>query len=654
MGVIMIRRRFFSTEAIKAIESKWRIAKPVKHKDGPKYYALSMFPYPSGSLHMGHVRVYTISDTVARYMHLRGHNVLHPMGWDAFGLPAENAAKERGIPPEEWTPKNIEQMSKQLDAIGCHFDWEANANTSHPDYYRWTQWIFLRMWRAGLVYRQDAEVNWDPIDRTVLANEQVSEEGRSWRSGAMVEKRMLSQWYLRITAYADRLKADLESLPLWPTAVKEMQKNWIYEGDRLRLRDWLISRQRYWGCPIPVVHCETCGIQALPEAELPVRLPRLDHFSTAGNPLESEAAAEWRSCKCPQCQGPAKRETDTMDTFMDSSWYFLRYTQQPGMAAFDPKALQHWMPVDVYIGGIEHAILHLLYARFVSKFLADHFQVAELQEPFKQLITQGLVEGKTLKCPLSGRYLKPDEIDAATGKIVATGETPVESWEKMSKSKYNGVDPIGMIRKWGQDTCRLYMLFKAPPEVPLYWNDREISGPHRWLTRLLRFRPSEKSKDSSNDLALNVAVNEALKHVGDALDPAQHTFNTAIAALMKLTNQIEELGGKCSPAAHDRAIKYLSIMLYPMAPLIAAELFSRFCPQAQVWDQAWPQPIEINEVPKPRLTVTWKGRFVANLEYDREASEETIIEAARRELAQRNRPSPSSHVLVPNRCINFY
>lgn len=643
----MTRLRLFSTDVIKGVEAKWRTAaKPAKNLNGEKYYALSMFPYPSGSLHMGHVRVYTISDTVARYMHLRGHNVLHPMGWDAFGLPAENAAKERGIPPDKWTPSNITLMRKQLDAIGCNFDWEANANTSHPDYYRWTQWIFLQMWRAGLVYRQDAEVNWDPVDRTVLANEQVSAEGLSWRSGAKVEKRMLPQWYLRITAYADQLKDDLDLLPLWPSAVKEMQRNWIQEGDRLRLRDWLISRQRYWGCPIPVVHCDSCGVQPLSESDLPLQLPNLEQFIAAGNPLET--ATEWKSCRCPRCQGPAQRETDTMDTFMDSSWYFLRHTQM-AETSFDTKSLQHWMPVDVYIGGIEHAILHLLYARFVSKFLANHFRIEQLREPFKQLITQGLVEGRTLKCPQSGRYLKPEEIDQETGKMIATGEVPLETWEKMSKSKYNGIDPIGMIEKWGQDTCRIYMLFKAPPEVPLYWNDREIIGPHRWLSRLLRFKRGDEY--SKSDLALNEAVNEALKHVEGALDPAQHTFNTAIAALMKLTNQIEDLGG--SATARDRAIRYLSIMLYPMAPLIAAELFSRFS-VGNVWDQAWPQPIELNTAPKAKLTVTWKGRFVTNLEYDPEATEYAIVEAARKALVERNRPTAQSHVFVPHRCINFY
>ena len=642
------------------------------------FYALSMFPYPSGNLHMGHVRNYVITDVVARVQRMRGKQVLHPMGWDAFGLPAENAAIERGVDPGVWTDRNIAAMRDQLRQLGLSIDWDRELATCHSDYYRWTQWLFLQFLEAGLAYQKEATVNWDPVDQTVLANEQVDSEGRSWRSGAIVQKRQLRQWFLRITAYADQLLDDLPKLTGWPERVRTMQANWIgrskgaelhfsvvdasgessgeritvfttrpdtiygasyvvlapehplvaqlisseqqlqveafcdivssqseqertaedkpkrgvplgsmvrnpasgellpiwiadyvlaeygtgavmgvpahdqrdfvfarqyelpvkqviipegsdehaYEGGawteagvlihsaefnglksseaklaiteaaerggwgqgrvQYRLRDWLISRQRYWGCPIPVIHCPSCGVVPVPTAQLPVELPDAGAFSgKGGSPLAQQQ--QWLNVACPSCGEPAQRETDTMDTFMCSSWYYLRYSDPHNKELpFDRQKVDRWLPVDQYVGGIEHAILHLLYSRFFTKVLRDR-GLLSFDEPFTRLLTQGMVQGITYKNPATGKYIAPSEVkDADDPRDPVSGESLDTFYEKMSKSKYNGVDPAQVIDRYGADTARMFILFKAPPEKDLEWDDADVEGQFRFLQRIWR------------------------------------------------------------------------------------------------------------------------------------------------------------------------
>jgi len=641
----------------------------------PKFYALSMFPYPSGNLHMGHVRNYTITDVIARIRRMHGERVLHPMGWDAFGLPAENAAIARGIHPAQWTEENIAQMKSELQRLGLSYDWNCELSTCSPEYYKWTQWIFLQFLDAGLAYQKEAAVNWDPIDRTVLANEQVDSEGRSWRSGAKVERKMLRQWFLKITDYAEQLLKDLEKLTDWPERVKLMQANWIgksvgvtlsfevvgsnqkvtvfttrpdtiygatylvlapehsltqavtspdqleaveafviemaslgeidrtatdkpkrgiptggkainpFSGEEIpiwiadyvlyeygtgavmgvpahdtrdfkfasennlpievvimperdmqpqplsaaftdpgfmvnsgqfngmasaagkqavielaekrgigkaqvnyRLRDWLISRQRYWGVPIPVIHCPNCGVVPVPESDLPVRLPiDIQLTGKGGSPLS--LLQEWVNVDCPTCGSPAKRETDTMDTFVDSSWYFLRFPDAKNdEQVFDSTKTNGWMPVDQYVGGIEHAILHLLYSRFFTKVLRDR-GLLNFDEPFTRLLTQGMVQGLTYQNPRTGKWIPVNQVDASDPdlpKDADTGEPLELSYKTMSKSKYNGVEPEVVVNKYGADTTRMFILFKAPPEKDLEWDDADVEGQFRFLNRVWR------------------------------------------------------------------------------------------------------------------------------------------------------------------------
>ncbi|KAL0984947.1 hypothetical protein UPYG_G00150850 [Umbra pygmaea] len=720
-----------------------------------KFYVLSMFPYPSGNLHMGHVRVYTISDTIAHFQRMRGHQVLNPMGWDAFGLPAENAAIERGLDPEEWTKSNIQSMRKQLDHLGLCFSWEKEVTTCLPDYYRWTQWLFVKLFKAGLAYQKEAVVNWDPVDQTVLADEQVDESGCSWRSGALVEQKLLRQWFIKTTNYAKPLLDALEELPAW-YGVKAMQANWIgdctgcyfdfhlkvngevigetlagytsspeavfgaaylsilpshrllhgtspvsaaseralqpgkdcltevtahnvFTGQELplvisrqqefndhldtvigipdcseedasvarslglnwrqvvkrqdsrnhtllnsaeftglsreeafhaitqkarerkvgghltssKLRDWLISRQRYWGTPIPVVHCGSCGPVAVPEEELPVTLPKLPSITGKGaSPLVQ--AADWISCTCPRCKGPAKRETDTMDTFVDSSWYYFRYTDPHNQdRPFERSLADHWLPVDVYIGGKEHAVMHLYYARFLSHFCRDQGMV-EHREPFKKLLVQGLVKGQTFRSADSGQYLKREDIDF-------TGEKPVQvgsnarlqvTWEKMSKSKHNGLDPQEVVQQYGIDTVRLYILYAAPPEQDILWDVKTdaLPGVLRWQSRLWRLvtklRVSRQDGDFPNPSLLkrkeqaearkiwenkNYAVEQVTGHFTE-----DFLLNAAISRLMGLTNV---LSNTSSVVLHhsiefEEALATLCVMTAPMAPHLTSELWA--------------------------------------------------------------------------------
>ncbi|RQH19926.1 leucine--tRNA ligase [Okeania hirsuta] len=672
-------------------------------KNKQKFYALSMFPYPSGNLHMGHVRNYTITDVIARLKRMQGYRVLHPMGWDAFGLPAENAAIDRGIPPAQWTYQNIAQMKEQLQRLGFSIDWEKEVATCSPEYYRWTQWIFLQFFQAGLAYQKESAVNWDPIDQTVLANEQVDGEGRSWRSGAKVERKLLRQWFFKITDYAEQLLNDLDKLPGWPERVKTMQANWIgksvgaylefpivgmdkkigvfttrpdtvygvsyvvlapehpltaqvttpeqqttvetfiqevgaeselertaedkpkrgvptggkainpfnnqeipiwiadyvlyeygtgavmgvpahdvrdfqfakqynlpitnvivpddsdnddweltdaytdigvmvnsgpFNGEKstfakkaiielaedegygegriqYRLRDWLISRQRYWGAPIPIIHCPKCGAVPVPDEDLPVKLPDSVEFSGRG-PSPLAKLEDWVNVPCPSCGTPAKRETDTMDTFIDSSWYYLRYPDATNeQQVFDSEIVNDWLPVDQYVGGIEHAILHLLYSRFFTKVLRDR-GLCNFDEPFQRLLTQGMVQGITYKNPVTGKYIPSAEVNPEDAKDPKTGDELEVFFEKMSKSKYNGVDPLDVMSKYGADTARMFILFKAPPEKDLEWDDADVQGQFRFLNRVWLLITEFSANHSLSELKVkNSGVTQAdLKDLG--------------------------------------------------------------------------------------------------------------------------------------------
>ncbi|UFP96094.1 leucine--tRNA ligase [Gloeobacter morelensis] len=761
-------------------QKQWEDAPHLEMDARPKFYALSMFPYPSGALHMGHVRNYSITDVISRYKRMRGFNVLHPIGWDAFGLPAENAAIDRGIHPARWTEQNIAQMRDQLKRLGFAYAWEREVATCSPAYYRWTQKLFLEFWQAGLAYRKAGVVNWDPVDQTVLANEQVDAEGRSWRSGALVEKRPLEQWYLKITDYAEELLQALGTLGEWPERVRVMQENWIgksvgaelrfpidgesegicvfttrpdtvygvtylvlapehplveritaperreavqafvaqvqseseiervsedrpkqgvptgavalnpFTGEAVpvwiadyvlfeygtgavmgvpghderdfvfagqyglpirlvvqapdgsnaeplraayteagvlvnsgpfdgldsptgkrkiveyaeqqgwgkgrvqyRLRDWLISRQRYWGCPIPMVYCPACGVVPVPDEQLPVALPADVEFSGRG-PSPLAKLEGWIRVDCPQCGTPARRETDTMDTFIDSSWYFLRFADaRNGAEPFSREAVDYWLPVDQYVGGIEHAILHLLYARFFTKVLRDR-GLLSFDEPFKRLLTQGMVLSDAFVDPATKKYYPPDQVEERGGAFFARPEgTPlVCAMEKMSKSKYNGIDPLTVLSEYGADTARLFVLFKAPPEKELEWSDADVRGQYSFLGRVWRtvyeFVSGEKPDrpvGETQERDLRREVHRAIQQVGGDIE--QYKFNTAIAALMKLNNAMADYPSGQSPA-YKEGVYALVKLLAPFAPHIGAELWQALGEAEEVHSSQWP------------------------------------------------------------------
>ena len=732
-----------------AIERKWqdfwdenRLCEVSDRDSREKYYVLEMFPYPSGRIHMGHVRNYTIGDVISRFKRSRGFNVLHPIGWDAFGLPAENAAIQNSTHPADWTRSNIEQMKKQLMRLGFSYDWSREIATCDAGYYRWEQWLFTKLHEKGLAYRKTSQVNWDPVDRTVLANEQVV-DGRGWRSGAVVEKKEIPQWFLRVSDYSEELLSELENMPGWPEAVKTMQRNWIgksrgveadfrvdggeeslrifttrpdtimgatclalapehpavgkaaersrevadfvarcsrmsvseaeietmeksgvplgmdavhpisgekipiwtanfvlmsygtgavmsvpahdqrdwefakkyglpikqvihpADGSRFdigegaftekgtlgdsgelsglssreafekiaetlgergaggtrinyRLRDWGISRQRYWGAPIPIIHCERCGEVAVPEKDLPVELP-LD-MEIEGDRIPPLSGMEsFVRAKCPGCGGPARRETDTMDTFVESSWYFLRYASPGfGEGMFDEKSVSYWLPVDQYIGGIEHAILHLLYSRFFTKVLRDT-GVVDLDEPFTNLLTQGMV---------------------------------VKDGAKMSKSLGNTVDPDDMIRRYGADTVRMFMLFAAPVEKDLEWSEQGVKGMFRFLGRVWRFAaefvsggemPREGFSEEES-AKLEKALNRTAKKVTEDIESFK--FNTAISAVMELFNETAARKN-ASRETVGRSLAAVARLLYPMAPHFAEELWESLGESASLVEKEW-------------------------------------------------------------------
>ncbi len=752
----------------------------------PKYYVLEMFPYPSGRIHMGHVRNYTLGDVVARHKRAQGFNVLHPMGWDAFGLPAENAARDKGVHPKAWTLNNIATMRAEFQRMGLSIDWSREIATCHPGYYKHEQKLFLDLLQAGLAYRKKARVNWDPVDQTVLANEQVI-DGKGWRSGAPVEKRELEQWFFSITRFADGLLSALDGLTEWPERVRVMQRNWIgrseglrlkfeivgraqpieiyttrpdtlfgaaflalsadhplageiaakdpgarafvaechslgtseeaiegaekrgydtglkarhplrkhqvlpvylanfvlieygtgaifgcpahdqrdldfarkyglpvrrvvapidtsadsleikdvaYVGDGVlvnsdflnglpvakakdqvakrleavgvgkrevnyRLRDWGVSRQRYWGCPIPVVHCAKCGVVAVPEAELPVLLPEDARFDQSGNPLENHPT--WKNVACPKCQSPARRETDTLDTFVDSSWYFARFTAPRANIPIDRKAADAWLPVRQYIGGIEHAVLHLLYARFFTRAL-HHTGHLGLEEPFAALFTQGMVGHETYKDE-SGKWLFPTEVDydeqgharhKETGRPVAVGRS-----EKMSKSLKNVVDPGGIIDKYGADTARWFMLSDSPPERDLEWTDAGAAGAFRFLQRVWRL--VDESADAlpapgtpapaafgAEAARVRTATHRAIDKISADLE--RFRFNVAVARIYEFVNAVTDAKGTAPDDrwAHREALEALAKLIAPMTPHLAEEVWVRLGHTPLLVDEPWP------------------------------------------------------------------
>ena len=768
---------------------------------GEKFYCLSMFPYPSGKLHMGHVRNYTIGDVISRYQRMNGRNVLQPMGWDAFGLPAENAAMANAVPPARWTYDNIAYMKKQLKSLGLAIDWEREVATCRPEYYRWNQWMFLRMLEQGIAYKKTGVVNWDPVDQTVLANEQVI-DGRGWRTGALIEKREIPMYYLRITDYAEELLQDLDQLTKWPERVRAMQANWIgksygvrfafpytldgreeklwvfttradtimgvtfcavaaehplaeyaaktdkklaafveeckkgsvmeadiatmdkkgmptgidvvhpltgekipvwvgnyvlmgygegavmavpahderdfhfaeqyglpirqvidvkgetfslddwqewyadkqrgccvnsgkYDGldyaaaiDAIaadlkakdlgdkqvmyRLRDWGISRQRYWGCPIPIIHCDHCGDVPVPDDQLPVVLPEDCVPDGSGNPLNKRD--DFVKCKCPKCGAEARRETDTMDTFVDSSWYYARYCSRDNDKAMVDERAGYWMPVDQYIGGIEHAILHLLYSRFWWKAMRDlKLMPADTpSEPFKRLLTQGMVLNEIFfRKPESGRiqYFNPAEVDFSindkgqrVGAVLKSDGQPVESGGigTMSKSKNNGVDPQSLIEQYGADTARLFMMFAAPPEDTLEWSDEGVAGAYRFLRRMWRMVSEHVAGGipeavSFADLPqplqeLRRQTHQTLAKVTDDISRRQ-VFNTVIAAAMELLNAVNKNSDTSDQARAVRheALSYTVLMLSPMLPHICHQLWLELGNKNPVIDAPWPQ-----------------------------------------------------------------
>ncbi|HEY6641040.1 leucine--tRNA ligase [Povalibacter sp.] len=802
----------------------------------PKYYCLCMFPYPSGRLHMGHVRNYTIGDVLSRFMRKQGYNVLQPMGWDAFGLPAENAAMANGVPPAKWTYDNIAYMKGQLQSLGFALDWKRELATCQPEYYRWNQWLFLRMLEKGIAYKKTGVVNWDPIDQTVLANEQVI-DGRGWRTGAPVEKREIPMYYLRITDYSQDLLDSLDTLTDWPERVRTMQANWIgrSEGVRLgfpyeldgeshtlnvfttradtlmgvtfcavaaehplatyaakndaalaafveeckkgtameaelavmekkgmptglfvthplsgekvpvwvgnyvlmtygegavmgvpghderdfefakkyglpirqviadganvysteqwsewygtksgicinsgkydglnyqqsieaiaadlsaldlghkqvqwRLRDWGISRQRYWGCPIPLIHCPKCGDVPVPDKDLPVVLPEGLVPDGSGNPLARLPA--FYECKCPTCGADARRETDTMDTFVDSSWYFARFASPDNAQAMVDERADYWMPVDQYIGGIEHAILHLLYSRFWTRVMND-VGLTKVREPFKRLLTQGMVLNDIYSRKGDGRvqYFNPADVDVQVdakgtrlGATLRSDGKPVD-WEgmrTMSKSKNNGVDPQQLVAEYGADSIRLFMMFKAPPEDTLEWSDDGVEGAARFMRKLWRTvyehvaqglpAPLAGATLTAEQRTMRHAAHTMLAKVTDDIG-RRKVFNTAIAAVMELMNTLAKFDDK-SPQGRAIAHETLQLVVQVLSPIVphaTHALWQALGHDDSLMDRAWPQPdpqaLVQDEI---QLVVQVNGKLRSHIAVAAAADEASIREIA--------------------------
>lgn len=822
-----------------AVQKIWETQKSFEVTEDPdkeKYYCLSMFPYPSGVLHMGHVRNYTIGDVIARFQRMQGKNVLQPMGWDAFGLPAENAAMKNNVPPGQWTDSNIDYMRTQLKSMGLGIDWSRELATCKPDYYRWEQWFFVQLYEKGLVYRKKSTVNWDPVDQTVLANEQVV-DGCGWRSGAPVEQREIDQWFLKITAYADELLEELDALPDWPQQVRTMQSNWIgrsegvelqfglkgkseplsvfttrpdtlmgvtymgvaaqhplalkaakknpelaefieackqtkvaeadmatmekkgmatglyathpltgedipiwvanfvlmaygsgavmavpghdqrdwefatkyglpikqviapdgnieadlseaafvekgllvnsgeYDGIRsaeafdviaddlvaqgkgqrqinYRLRDWGVSRQRYWGCPIPIIYCDDCGAVPVPEKDLPVVLPEDVTFDeTGGSPIKK--MPEFYEVACPSCGKQARRETDTFDTFFESSWYFARYACADNDEAMLDERANYWLPVDQYVGGIEHAILHLLYARFFHKLMRDN-GLLESDEPFIKLLTQGMVLADTFyhedesgvkhwHQPVDVDVVRDDKGRVTGAKLAADGSELIPAGiTKMSKSKNNGVDPQQMIEKYGADTLRLFSMFAAPPDQSMEWSDSGVEGAQRFLKRLWRQVCDHVTAgvvDISGGFAeltqpqrvLRRKLHQSLQKVTDDMS-RRYTFNTAIAANMELLNDLAKFTDDSDNgrAVRQESLEFIVLMLSPVAPHACHVLWQALGhTDTAVIDAGWPQVDEAALVQNTlELIVQVNGKVRGKIQVEANTDDETIKQTA--------------------------
>lgn len=866
--------RYLPAQVEKDAQAYWdrhNSFRATEDRSRPKYYCLSMFPYPSGKLHMGHVRNYTIGDVLTRYHRMRGYNVLQPMGWDAFGLPAENAAIANNVPPAKWTYDNIAYMKKQLQSLGFAIDWSRELATCKPDYYKWNQWLFLRMLEQGIAYKKTQIVNWDPIDQTVLANEQVI-DGRGWRTGALVEKREIPGYYLAITRYAEELLSDLGQLPEWPERVHLMQANWIgksvgvrfaftYEldgkkellwvfttradtimgvtfcavaaehplathaaksnpklaafideckrgtvmeadiatmekkgmptgifvthpltnekievwvgnyvlmgygegavmavpahderdfhfakqyklpikqvvgvagkpfstdawqewyadkengrcvnsgkydglgyvaavdaiavdlkakqlGDKQvqwRLRDWGVSRQRYWGCPIPIIHCDACGDVPVPDKDLPVVLPEDCVPDGSGNPLNKRD--DFINCKCPKCGKPAKRETDTMDTFVDSSWYYARFASKFGKDAMVDAETNYWMPVDQYIGGIEHAILHLLYSRFWSKVMRD-MKLVKYNEPFARLLTQGMVLNDIyFRKPASGRiaYYSPTEIEVKfddkgnrVGHVLRADGQPVE-WGgigTMSKSKNNGVDPQALIEKYGADTARFFMMFASPPEQTLDWSDSGVEGAFRFLKRIwalgYKFKTEWQPKIGATRVLGNGKLDTGLADTRRELhtnlkqasfDFLKFQFNTVASASMKMLNALERVPG-AGTAAHaevlEEGFSMLLRLLSPVTPHICQHLWHELGFGTDILTASWPEPdasaLVQDEI---ELVLQVNGKLRGAIRVPSAAAKDEIEKTAlASDAAQRyleGKP-PKRVIVVPGKLVNI-
>lgn len=826
------------------VQENWAKNKSFRAEIQPnkeKFYCLSMFPYPSGRLHMGHVRNYTIGDVISRYQRMNGKNVLQTMGWDAFGMPAENAAMNHQVAPAKWTYENIDYMRNQLKLLGFAIDWSREITTCRPDYYRWEQWLFTRLFQKGIVYRKNGTVNWDPVDQTVLANEQVI-DGRGWRSGALVEKREIPMYYFRISDYAEELLADLDKLEHWPERVKTMQRNWIgksrgmtlrftiaeeskaglsgeaaqyvqvyttrpdtifgacavvvaaehplagaaaenradlqsfiaeckagsvaeadvatmekkgmptgryvinpLSGERLevwianyviwgygdgavmvvpahderdfefalkydlpikqviaqedkpydnqawqewygdkenialinsgefnglnfeqafeaigkklqslgagepktqyRLRDWGISRQRYWGCPIPIIHCEDCGDVPVPDKDLPVVLPEDVVPDGSGSPLAK--MPEFYETVCPNCGKAAKRETDTMDTFMESSWYQFRYMSPDyAQGMLESEAAAYWQSADQYIGGIEHAILHLLYARFYTKLMRDE-GIVQVDEPFQRLLTQGMVlAGTWYREEASGKkhWFNPNEVSTLTdekgritgGSLQRDGEAVLYGgMEKMSKSKNNGVDPQALIEQYGADTARLYTMFTSPPESTLEWSEHGVEGANRFLRRLwaYAYEYRQSLSQSHEAIALDEKHQSIRREIHEQLrsarfDYERNQFNTVVSAAMKILNAL----GNIEPdyaALRREGVRILLLILAPIVPHIASVLWQELDFGGDLLNQQMPQPDEAALVQNRfTLVVQINGKKRGEIQVAADADEDSIVQTA--------------------------
>lgn len=621
------------TYDFRAIETHWQTVWQrdktlnVRPKSSaPDVYILDMFPGPSGPLHMGHAKNYVIGDVITRYRIRQGDNVFHPMGWDAFGLPGEIAAIKQGVHPRDWTQQHIAIQKAQFQSLGIHHDWDCEINTSDPEYYRWNQWLFLKLYERGLAYQAEQAVNWCPHCQTTLANEEIIDQ-MCERCDTPVEQKILRQWFLKITAYADVLLESLKDLPEWPESIKMMQTHWIgrtedpEKGTVFKLRDWCISRQRYWGTPIPIVHCDVCGAVPIAESDLPVRLPHIDHFTPDGqSPLSR--VSDFVDTSCPKCHHPARRECDTMTGFVCSSWYFLRFTSPTEKAMpFDIDAVRRWLPVAHYIGGKEHAVGHLMYARFMTHFLKD-IGLIPFEEPIKHLFNQGVV---------------------------------YKDGTKMSKSRGNVVSIEHMVKTYGADTARVFVLFATPPDRDMAWSDTGVEGIFRFLNRVYRLVTTNNQPIGQRfNETLVRAIHRTICQVTTDLERLH--YNTAISRLMELTNAIAQAMEKdISAMAIIQAKKTLVALMAPFAPHLSEALWQHLGHTQSVHCSPWPtyDPVWVQE---KIMTIQINGKTRDQVDFQSNPSQSDIEQMA----IQRTRIKPylvgktvCKTIYVPNRLINF-